>query len=189
MFYKPKFCCNCGEKIEQAERNFLSSSRFCDVCSSENVLIEWLPRAFAALAFLAAIVGFGSFMQKPENSTVAARHQIAVNAPSGKNLSNQNDSVQTGTNQNVQNAARADEKNFAGLTKQPPIVVKADSPQNVSLKQFENQKAAVEEKVYFCGAPTRKGTPCSRRVKGGGRCWQHAGQTAMMPQEKLLTNQ
>ncbi|MEC5395654.1 DUF3157 family protein [Bergeyella sp. RCAD1439] len=25
----------------------------------------------------------------------------------------------------------------------------------------------------YCGAPTKKGGPCSRRVAGGGRCWQH----------------
>ncbi|RMG54824.1 MAG: hypothetical protein D6723_04160 [Acidobacteria bacterium] len=27
--------------------------------------------------------------------------------------------------------------------------------------------------VSICGAPTKDGTPCQRRVKGGGRCWQH----------------
>lgn len=25
----------------------------------------------------------------------------------------------------------------------------------------------------LCGAPTQKGTPCQRKVSGGGRCWQH----------------
>ena len=32
---------------------------------------------------------------------------------------------------------------------------------------------AIEEKVYTCGARTKKGTPCSRRVSGPVRCWQH----------------
>lgn len=27
--------------------------------------------------------------------------------------------------------------------------------------------------VEACGAPTRKGVSCRRRVVGGGRCWQH----------------
>ncbi len=45
------------------------------------------------------------------------------------------------------------------------------------------------EKVYFCGAETKKGTLCTHRVKGGGRCWQHVGQTAMLAQEKLLVSQ
>ncbi|WP_018674878.1 DUF3157 family protein [Riemerella columbina] len=25
----------------------------------------------------------------------------------------------------------------------------------------------------YCGTPTKKGGACSRRVSGGGRCWQH----------------
>ena len=25
----------------------------------------------------------------------------------------------------------------------------------------------------ICGATTQKGTPCQRKVSGGGRCWQH----------------
>lgn len=44
----------------------------------------------------------------------------------------------------------------------------------------------VEEEVYLCGARTKKGTPCSRRVHGPVRCWQHKGSPAMLPQEKLL---
>ncbi|MGH9927719.1 MAG: hypothetical protein ACREA9_00685 [Pyrinomonadaceae bacterium] len=45
---------------------------------------------------------------------------------------------------------------------------------------------SVEEVVYLCGARTKKGTPCSRRVHGPMRCWQHKGMPAMLPQEKLL---
>ena len=46
--------------------------------------------------------------------------------------------------------------------------------------------AVVEEAVYICGARTKKGTPCSRRVHQPGRCWQHKGMPAMLPAEKLL---
>lgn len=46
--------------------------------------------------------------------------------------------------------------------------------------------AFVEEVVYLCGARTKKGTPCSRRVHGPVRCWQHKGMPAMLPQDKLL---
>jgi hypothetical protein len=41
------------------------------------------------------------------------------------------------------------------------------------------------EQLYTCGARTKKGTPCSRRVHGPVRCWQHKGAPAMLPQEKL----
>ncbi len=49
-----------------------------------------------------------------------------------------------------------------------------------------NAPPVVEEEIYLCGAETRKGTPCSRRVHGPVRCWQHKGERAMIPQEKLL---
>jgi hypothetical protein len=54
--------------------------------------------------------------------------------------------------------------NAAGVTPQPPMI----------------------EEIYICGARTKKGTPCSRRVHGPVRCWQHKGEKAMLPQEKLL---
>ena len=49
-----------------------------------------------------------------------------------------------------------------------------------------NSPSSVEEVVYLCGARTKKGTPCSRRVHAPVRCWQHKGMPAMLPQEKLL---
>jgi hypothetical protein len=47
------------------------------------------------------------------------------------------------------------------------------------------QPAPTPDDLYTCGARTRKGTPCSRRVHGPTRCWQHKGARAMLPQEKL----
>ncbi|HJY29669.1 MAG TPA: hypothetical protein VJ306_16695 [Pyrinomonadaceae bacterium] len=43
--------------------------------------------------------------------------------------------------------------------------------------------------VYICGARTKKGTPCSRRVHGPVRCWQHKGLPAMLPLEKLRVSE
>ena len=48
--------------------------------------------------------------------------------------------------------------------------------------------ASVEE-VYICGARTKKGTPCSRRVHGPVRCWQHKGMPAMLPVDKLRVSE
>ena len=42
------------------------------------------------------------------------------------------------------------------------------------------------EVVSVCGARTKKGTPCQRRVRGTGRCWQHRGKPAMLPPAKLI---
>jgi len=47
--------------------------------------------------------------------------------------------------------------------------------------------ATVDETAYICGARTKKGTPCRRRVHvAGERCYQHKGRTAMVAPEKLV---
>ena len=56
---------------------------------------------------------------------------------------------------------------------------------------FTNQNAAAlnpqaDEPAYICGARTKKGTPCHRRVRvAGERCFQHKGMAAILPLEKL----
>lgn len=82
----------------------------------------------------------------------------------------------------------------------PPLTIirRADSPLSSpedpgSIKQgaAETQPGTTsnEEEVYLCGALTKKGTPCSRRVHGPVRCWQHKGERAMLPKEQLLIKQ
>jgi hypothetical protein len=45
----------------------------------------------------------------------------------------------------------------------------------------------VDEPGYICGARTKKGTPCHRRVHvPGERCFQHKGLPAMVSLEKLV---
>ena len=40
--------------------------------------------------------------------------------------------------------------------------------------------------VFICGARTKKGTPCRRRVHvAGERCYQHKGLSAMVSLDKL----
>jgi hypothetical protein len=69
--------------------------------------------------------------------------------------------------------------------KPPPLIIQRVNP-SVPVSSITTQATVVEEEVYICGARTKKGTPCSRRVHGPVRCWQHKGQKPMLPQEKLL---
>lgn len=77
----------------------------------------------------------------------------------------------------------------------PPLIIerRADSPLNESLPANSTSQAlskiSSSEDVYICGARTKKGTPCSRRVHGPVRCWQHKGMPAMLPPEKLLVKE
>jgi len=58
-----------------------------------------------------------------------------------------------------------------------------------STEAQNSSPTSVEEAVYLCGARTKKGTPCSRRVHAPVRCWQHKGMPAMLPQDKLLVKE
>jgi hypothetical protein len=71
----------------------------------------------------------------------------------------------------------------AGTLTSRAAITKSGANQN---EAQESSPVKVEEVIYLCGARTKKGTPCSRRVHGPVRCWQHKGMPAMLPQEKLL---
>jgi hypothetical protein len=85
----------------------------------------------------------------------------------------------------------------------PPLIIQraanyplSDAPVNFNA-QTEQPRVAnlnsnlpvttADDTVYICGARTKKGTPCHRRVHTAGeRCFQHKGMTAMLPPEKLV---
>jgi hypothetical protein len=47
--------------------------------------------------------------------------------------------------------------------------------------------SSTDEPGYICGARTKKGRPCHRRVHAAGeRCFQHKGLPAMVPLDKLV---
>jgi hypothetical protein len=166
MSYKPNFCCQCGEKIERVEW-FLKSRRFCELCATEFGIHDKIPWILVAIAALFGLVGVGTFLRTPEKSLNLAPNNLVVQ---NANKSETNRSVSS--------------SNRSNATSQQ---MQADNLPTKTLPAAQNSKVKIEtaEAVYICGAPTRKGTPCSRRVKGGGRCWQHAGQAAMLSQEKL----
>ena len=85
----------------------------------------------------------------------------------------------------------------------PPLIIQRaanssllDSPVGVdglsrpNANAASNQKqftASTNEEGYMCGARTKKGAPCKRRVHAAGeRCFQNRGLPAMVPVEKLV---
>lgn len=73
----------------------------------------------------------------------------------------------------------------------PPLIIEraATPTAQTSPANSTPQSSPVLEQIYTCGARTKKGTPCSRRVHGPVRCWQHKGAKAMLPPEKLLVKE
>lgn len=76
-------------------------------------------------------------------------------------------------------------------SEKPPVVIQriVNQPAGEVTSSPQTPTAVVVEQSYICGARTKKGTPCSRRVRGPVRCWQHKGAVAMLPNDKLIVKE
>ncbi len=183
MSYKPKFCCQCGDKIERIDWNLISSRRFCELCETEFKIHELLPRIAVVCGILFGIFGLGSYWQKSGNSVNNVPKQLSgATLNINKNSANQIAATQISANQNVQSLAQQP-PNISAAEPKPPIASSVDKTKRSAAVPNE-----LPVSLYYCGAQTKKGTPCSHKVKHPGRCWQHPGQPAMLPQEKLLVS-
>lgn len=180
MFYKPKFCCNCGEKIETIDWKLWTSRRFCDVCAVEQKEHELLPRVIVAIAVLFGIFGVGGYLQKQDVGLV--KNELnALGSSSPKRAvaaETKRQPVQVDPSVYGLEINRSDSAGTAKTATESPTVAE-------SKEQPKIRKIASEESIYFCGAMTKKGKPCSRRVKSNERCWQHVGQPSSAPARKV----
>jgi hypothetical protein len=69
-----------------------------------------------------------------------------------------------------------------------PVNLNQSAPRSSLGKDpISNSAQVADENAYICGARTKKGAPCHRRVHfAGERCFQHKGLPAMVPPEKLI---
>lgn len=185
MFYKPKYCCNCGEKIERIGQGLWENSRFCDSCKNDLKYYEWLPLLGSGSILVISVIFFGVSLQQEKIKPDIKPNQL-VETKSNVRSANKLQSVavnQQTSNTAQSNSANSSERMVSQIENQSLPTTLVTKPQKAS---SENQSKVDAEPTYFCGAATKKATACSRRVKGGGRCWQHEGQAAVLPQEKLL---
>lgn len=188
MSYKPKYCCECGEKVERIDWKPWTSKRFCELCATEHGAGEKLRTGLVVGCVLIGLAGLGSFWQRSEKSSKIPSNLSAANQ-TNNNKAEINQTVPrqvTAQNSFVQPLTQAQTTNSAIETQAKMQVSTAQKLKTAQTRS--EQSPAPDEVVYFCGAQTKKGTACSRRVKGGGRCWQHMGQAAMLPQEKLIVS-
>lgn len=73
-----------------------------------------------------------------------------------------------------------------GCRREPPPLVIQRTVTSTTPNSSASPPPVTVEQRYMCGARTKKGAPCSRRVHGPVRCWQHKGAKAMLPLEKLI---
>lgn len=155
--YKPNFCADCGSKLLRLRWHFWTSRKFCNECARRLRKARLAASLFVALALISA--GY-----------VAGRIRRPAAPP--LTIARRSDSPLTdGPSKSTSRTTTAETGNQSGSN--------STATQNSS-------PTTADAAVYICGARTKKGAPCSRRVHGPVRCWQHLGRPAMLPQEKLL---
>lgn len=178
MLYRPSFCANCSDKIERANWGIFTSRRFCDACAAEFKVYDLFPRFVVGIGLLTGIFGLGSYM----NSGPNPKDALAVKPPV----------LLTGQMVPPPRATAADlppVQAVAANTGQSSVPVSKPAIGSQPVAQTARPKPASEEAVYYCGAETKKGTPCSRRVKGNIRCYQHSGMPQMSTNDDLSIRQ
>lgn len=154
---RPNFCSACGAKIIRLYWHPWTSRRFCDSCS-QRLRKErlTLPLLLGSALFCLGLVAGRAGRPAPPQLVI----ERGANSPLYPS----------------ENNAATDPGNGASET----LGIKSEPLSSQSPAGTE------AEVVYLCGARTKKGTPCSRRVHIPGRCWQHKGTTAMLPPEQLV---
>ena len=193
MFYQPNYCCNCGEKIERVEEKIGFNNRFCDLCETDYKLDKYLLNGVVLLALVFGLFGTGGYLLSDssteavllKNEPVRSSNSVVKTADVNKKPGTEDVSAGVVLPEKIEKT----EKLPAGGQNFNPgrdNVLKDDSKASASIVYPQKTEKAA---VYFCGAETKKGTPCSRRVKGGGRCWQHRGREAMLSRKELFAGE
>ncbi len=164
--YKPNFCAECGERITRARWHFWTSRRFCKDCARR------LRKSQILVTGLAGTILFSIGL-------IAGRS--ARHAPAPLIIERGNGPTQTSAPQKAATSSQSNEQTTKGDAQQP---ASSFGPDGTATERPTDPN----EIVSICGARTKKGTPCSRRVRGTGRCWQHRGMPAMLPPDKLVVD-
>ncbi len=152
MLYKPNFCCNCGEKIERIEWNLLTSRRFCPTCAVEHRRHDHAPKIAVAVGSLAVMFGIGSLWAGSGTESGAAESNPA----------------------SIRSSVPAVERSKTAVAATVTSQQQETQPQVSTPAEPAASTANRAVTAHFCGALTKKGTPCSRKVKARGlRCFQH----------------
>lgn len=159
--YRPRYCRECGQRIERERWRSWHSTGFCDRCAPRFHL-DWLGRT-SALITIGAVIGFGL------GSWDAAR-QTAPAPP--LQIEPQTTTVLADLGSALAQGQEKESSANSGSRRNPPPDRPESTPDQSSAKSTTRSKSRAEQ-VSICGAPTKSGKPCRRRVKGGGRCWQH----------------
>ena len=153
--YKPNFCAECGERIERARWRVSTSRRFCDNCARRLRKGQMLARLIAVVSLFCLGLAAGRMGRSHPPPLIIERGQLSA-LPAPMTMTTGTPRAEAETDADAQAAPRP-EPSYG------PNGTASERPTDT------------DEIVTLCGARTQKGTPCKRRVRGTGRCWQHRG--------------
>ena len=167
--YKPNFCSECGARIERSRWRLWTSRQYCSDCEPghRNAQLRLLLVSGAIFFTLGLIIGRAARPAPPP--LIVERGEL----PSVALHSDKGGARPTSGPESQAN------------TVSPANAEPAYGPDGTSTERPTDPA----ETISICGARTQKGTPCQRRVRGTGRCWQHKGLPAMLPPAKLVVQE
>jgi hypothetical protein len=146
--YRPNFCADCGERVVRARWRPWTSRRFCPHCERR----FRRRRVLLPLSLSAALAGGGFLVGlkvRPAPPPLVVERGALSLAPVP--------AAPLGPAAKVESSGDG----AKGEPRHGPDGTAGERPTDPG------------EVVSICGARTKKGTPCQRRVRGTGRCWQH----------------
>lgn len=180
MFFRPTYCSNCGEKIERMDWYPWTSRKFCQVCESELKFQDIAPKLLALISGVIIISGAINYFSGGETAKEQPRTEMAAAKPA--RLIQADQPRPSPSNEAAKNIVTQ-------AAPQSSVLPRANEPETAAESTIRQRQPAIEsEPIYICGAMTKKGTPCSRRVKGKGRCFQHKGMPSMLSDEQARVN-
>ena len=148
--YKPNFCSECGARIERARWRLWTSRQFCAECAPRYRKSQFLLPLVSSVWLFIIGLAMGRTVRPTPPPLLVERGQLAA----------------------VSFPTAKGEGRTADAPKREPTY----GPDGTSTER----PTEPDETVSICGARTQKGTPCQRRVRGTGRCWQHKGMPAII---------
>jgi hypothetical protein len=162
--YRPNFCAECGERIARTRWYLWTNRRFCPGCARRFRKAQILVPVIVGATLFCLGLAAGRGLHPRQPPLVVERGQLSP-LPAAAKTGAQPPDAETETN------ATASPKPEPSYGPDGTATERPTDPNEI---------------VSICGARTQKGTPCKRRVRGTGRCWQHKGMPAMLPPAKLI---
>lgn len=158
MTHMRKFCSECGGPINARRAGFSLARTHCDKCAPRFHL-RWFVKAasLALLIVVAFIIGRHSAPQRTQYLLGTPIDPIAAK-PSAVSASAA-----------IPAPPETSKANAATPTPQ-------ETPATTAVASAPRETPATgtgDDIVTICGARTKSGKLCQRKVKGGGYCWQH----------------